>query len=681
MLKISIYRFAAFQFGPSTRRKDRLGRKLIFKTLLALMSGVVSVSTAAFAQTEPKTITLVAETPMSIGQSAYIDTLSDALVSAGFFVASEGSLATISRGAVRSVVAENEGALGLAFLQSQIEEGDAASSLLSTPGAFSNLNEQRVASQGLIGDTARDEINREGVVALRLWPHSTSVLASRTQLASINDFKGQKTVTGDPYSVAFFESLGAAPMQMAFAEVVTGLASGVADAAILPQLLIRSDVLDVFTDGTIIPEYKSQTGVTFVSSRWWRSLTAGEQRRLLAALDLAESAAAAAVQESTNEIIGQSLERGVQTVSWKSFDGTDIRSAVSYSIFQNARVEAEPILRYRDEIGALRQRFDQDDDLNTPEEKGSLVKPARVFFASNRRYDAGEQSLVDQFANSEDTSNTIRCGELTPPGEGRIGSVRGSVSLVAGTTISEIGDCVGLMSSAIQESGGQVLIYVHGYRNTFDDAVRAGLAFSRDAESEGVVIVWSWPSAGAFKSYLFDEESVVISEPAFSIFVNELVNSDGVEQVDFIAHSMGSRLLANLMRDEWIDQPSAVVLAAADVARPFLRQAVRKAGSAAVTLLATEGDLALLASRTIHSRTRAGQAKPLFLISGMDTIDLTAFDHWWSRNHGHAFTEREVVSDLSELLKGDWTALSRGLLPHPSTGSNIQHFRIGPDGS
>lgn len=676
-----IFCFAVVQWGPSTRGKCKFGREFCCRAFFAFLFGVVSLSTAAFAQTDQKIITLFAETPMSVGQAAYVDTLTDELVAAGFVPAGDGSVVTISRGEVRSVVAGNEGALGLAFLQFQIGEGDAASSLLSAPGAFSDLNEQRTASQGVIGDAARDEINSESVVALRLWPHSTSALASRTQLASINDFEGKKTVTGDPYSVAFFESLGAAPVQMAFTEVVSGLATGVADAAILPQGLITSDALGVFADGTVIPEYKTQTGVTLVSSSWWRSLTAGEQRRLLAALDLAESAAAAAVQESTDEFVSQSSERGVQTVSWQSFDGTDIRRAVSNSIFQNSKVEAEPILQLRDEIGALRQRTDQDGDSKEPEKKGSLEKPARVFFASNRRYDAGEQSLVDQFANTEDPSNTIRCGELKPPSEGRIGSVGESVALIVGTTVAESGDCVGLMSSAIQESGGQVLIHVHGYRNTFDDAVRAGLAFSRDAESEGVVIVWTWPSAGAFKSYLFDEESVVISEPIFSSFVSDLVNSNGVEQVDFLAHSMGSRLLANLMRDEWIHQPSAVVLAAADVSRPFLKQAIQNARSAAVTLLATEGDLALLASRTIHSRTRAGQGEPLFLISGMDTIDLTAFDHWWSKNHGHAFAEREVVSDLSRLFKGDWTALSRGLQPYLSTGSNVQHFRIGPDGS
>ncbi|MDM8166937.1 TRAP transporter substrate-binding protein DctP [Roseovarius sp.] len=651
------------------------------RLLLAFLSGFVSVSSAAFAQTDQKTISLVAETPRSVGQSAYVSVLTDELASAGFELAGDGRLVLIGRGEVRGVVAKNDGTLGFAFLQNQIGEGDAAAALLSAPGAFGGLSEQRAVTQGVIGDAARDEVNGEGVFALRLWPHSTSSLVSLTQLASIDDFIGKKTVTADPYSVAFVESLGAAPMQMEFAEVVTGLMVGAADAAILPQSVVGDDVFELFLDGTVVPEYKTQIGVTLVSSSWWQTLTAGEQRRLLAALDAAEAAAAAAVQESTDQAVDQALERGIQTVSWRSFEASDIRGAVSNSISQNSKVDAEPILQLRDEIKELEQQLDQDSDPNDSEEKGSLEKPARVFFASNRRFDPGEQMLIDRFANTEDSSNTLRCGELTPPGVGRIGSVQEQVRLLGGAAITEGDACIGLISSAVQDTGGQVLIHVHGYRNTFDDAVRAGLAFSRDAEIEGVVIVWSWPSAGAFKSYLFDEESIVISEPLFSSFVIDLATTDGVEQVDFVAHSMGSRLLANLMRDEWIGQPSAVALAAPDVSRHFLKQAVQTAQSAAVTLLATEGDLALLASRKIHARTRAGQAEPLFLISGMDTIDLTAFDRWWANNHGHAFLEREIVADLARLFKGEWTAVSRGLQPFPSPGSDIEHFRIGPDGS
>lgn len=651
------------------------------KRIQTILICLLSLTSTVQAQTDQKTITLFVESSTSPGQSAYVNVLSEELAAAGFAIAGDGSPLPVERGQIRAALLENASALGLAYLQTQVGEGDAAAALLSAPGAFLKLTDQRAALQGVIGDAARDEINDEGVLALRLWPHSTDALMSTTQLASFEDFRGKKTITGDPYSVAFFENLGAAPMQMAFAEVVVGLATGVADSAILPEGNIRGEVLELFRDGTIIPQYKTRTGVTLASSGWWQSLTAGEQRRLLGALETAEAAAAASVQEATEQATARSLESGIQTVSWQTFEAITLRNAVSFSISENSQVNAEPILKLRDDIGELEQRFNQDTDRNEPKQKGSLEQPARVFFASNRRFDSDEQLLVDRFANTEDPENALRCGELTPPGVGRVGKVPGDVTLVAGSTIVEGNACVELIASAVREAGGKVLIQVHGYRNTFDLAVRTGLAFSRDAESEGVVVVWSWPSGGEFKSYLFDEETVVISEPVFRSFSRNLSASEGVDEVNFLAHSMGSRLLVNLMRDEWTGQPSAVALAAADVSRPFLIQAVQAAHSASVTLLATEGDVALLASRKIHARPRAGQAKPLLLLPGVDTIDLTAYDHWWSKNHGHAFTEREVIADLAELFEGKWTAASRGLKPYPSPGSNIDHYRIAPDDS
>lgn len=642
---------------------------------------VLSLTSIAKAQTDQKTITLFSETPMSTGQSAYVRVLSEQLITAGFDVKGEDALVQVERGQIRAALLETGSALGLAYLQTQLSEGDAAAALLLTPGAFTDLNVQRAASQGIIGDAARDEINDEGIFALRLWPHSTDTLVSRTQIASTDDFKGLKAVTGDPYSVAFIADLGATSIQMAFAEVLTGLQAGIADSAVLPQDIFRGDVLDQFTEGTVVPEYRTRTGVTLASSDWWLSLTAGEQRRLLGALEAAEAAAAAAVQEATSQAIAQSLERGIQTVSWQTFDATDLRSAISFSILENSRVDGEAILRLRDDIEALQQRLPEDIDSIEEEQKGSLDVPARVFFATNRRFDPNEPLLSDRFANTDDPTSALRCGELTPAESGRVGSVSGDITLLPGSRVVEADACLAQISSAVRQANGKALVYIHGYRNTFDQAARTGLAFSRDAEIEGVVVVWSWPSAGEFKSYLLDEESVVISEPVFITFSRDLSDAEGVSEVNFLAHSMGSRLLVELMRDDWVGQPSAVVLAAADVSRPFLGQAVKSATSASITLLATEGDLALLASQKIHERTRAGQARPLLLLPGMDTIDLTAFDHWWSKNHGHALSEREVIADLAGLFGGMWTAASRGLQPYRSPGSDIDHYRIAPDGS
>lgn len=88
-----------------------------------------------------------------------------------------------------------------------------------------------------------------------------------------------------------------------------------------------------------------------------------------------------------------------------------------------------------------------------------------------------------------------------------------------------------------------------------------------------------------------------------------------------------------------------------------------------------------MASGVFHRTPRAGRADPLLLIDGMDTIDMTAFDKWWGcNNHRHVFVEPEIVADLAELFRGNWTAAERGLKPHRISGLNVDYYKIFPDG-
>lgn len=575
-------------------------------TLCMLFSLAVSVR----AQTDQRTITIYSETVPSEAQNEYIKVLVNGLRDAGFSLYSDRAI-QLDRGELKEVVKNQEGAIGLSFLQSQIGPGDVAAALLSTPGAFSNFREQREAQQGVIGDSARDEINEQEILALRLWSHSTDTLVSTIEIAEIDDFAGVKAMAGDDFSIAVIQELGASAVPMAFGEVMMGMQKGIADAVVLPQSAFEGNFLDIVGDGTAILEYKIRTGVTIVSSKWWKDLTATEQNQLLTILDDAEIAASEIVESATEWKLAQSLELGIQTISWRTFPDKDVRRAVSASIERISRENAEPILQLRDEINELRRRQDGNGSNNrrNPEERGSNEPPARVFFASNRRFDEQERSLSAKFANAEDPNSTIRCGELVPPGPGVIGETVEEVALVAGSSILEGDDCVSLIATATHDSGGTLLTYVHGYRNSFEDAVRSGLAFSRDAECDGVVLVWTWPSGAALASYQYDEESVTISEPSFLSLIHKLVASSKVAQINFLAHSMGSRFVSKLMRDAWINRPSAVVVAAADVTRPVLKQAVEAADSAEVSLLATEADRCPMGIPNVAPSTASRKSK------------------------------------------------------------------------
>ena len=699
------------------------------KCFRAFLICVLSLTSNAMAQSDQKTITLFSEIPKSPSLSEYVRVLTEKLETAGF-----NATPLVESGDIRKTLSDHDtgSALGMAYLQTQTGEGDMAAALFSTPGEFESFNEQRAALQGVIGDAARSEINDEDVVALRLWPHSTGIFVSTTRFDSVDDFQGKNIHTDDPYSVALFENLGAEIKPLAPTGGTDFSAAGAKqyggniqewlsmDADNVNAMFLPKGDLD---DQIVIPNHKLWAGVTMASFDWWLSLTAREQRQLIGALEAAEEAAAEIVENDTNKTIKKLQELGITTVSWREFNKLKFQNAMLSSISDKTGVDTKAVMQlynYIDYIKGIRQRPPhQDTETNEPEQKcsepeqkgsepeqkGSLNTPARVFFATNRRFDQKKlvdkfansqdpekekERLVDKFANSQDPENVLRCGELAPPGLGEVGEVSGEVTLVKGSMIVQGEDaCVEEISSAVYETGGKALIHVHGYANEFKAAVRTGLAFSRDAEREGVVVVWSWPSGGCLRHYGLDTERIKTSEPIFDSFSRSLSESRGVRTVNFLAHSMGSRLLANLMRDNWIEQPSAVVLAAADVSRFFLKQAVKAAQSASITLYATKRDFALLASGVFHQDPRAGRADPLLLIDGMDTIDMTAFDKWlgcnkWEwlgcNNHRHVFVEPEIVADLAELFRGNWTAAERGLKPHRISGLNVDYYKIFPDG-
>ena len=64
----------------------------------------------------------------------------------------------------------------------------------------------------------------------------------------------------------------------------------------------------------------------------------------------------------------------------------------------------------------------------------------------------------------------------------------------------------------------------------------------------------------------------------------------------------------------------------------------------------------------------------MFLMSELDTIDLSEFDRVLSLNHSHGFRMAEVVADLSVLFKGDWLASDRNLQAQRSGAAT--YYRI-----
>ena len=229
----------------------------------------------------------------------------------------------------------------------------------------------------------------------------------------------------------------------------------------------------------------------------------------------------------------------------------------------------------------------------------------------------------------------------------------------------------------------EVLLFVHGYNVGFQDAVARTAQIAYDLHFEGLATLYSWPSEGSVPKYMIDEANVAWSRPRFAQFLTMLRDRLGAETVHILAHSMGSRLVAETMASlAPLTDPHVARLRQLVFAAPDIDAATFKDLAAAfhekverVTLYASSDDLALKASKLAHKYQRAGESGlDLVILNAVDTVDATAVD---TSLLGHAYygDNRSVLADMFDLIRRGSPPPARfGLIPKDRYGSRYWLF-------
>ncbi|MDQ6765412.1 MAG: alpha/beta hydrolase, partial [Verrucomicrobiota bacterium] len=93
------------------------------------------------------------------------------------------------------------------------------------------------------------------------------------------------------------------------------------------------------------------------------------------------------------------------------------------------------------------------------------------------------------------------------------------------------------------------LIFVHGYNNTFEQALSRGAQLVRDLNYDGPAFVFSWPSKGNWWQYRTDRAAAKNAGKSLAAFIRSVAATNGVEKIHIIAHSMGNRVLLAALKD------------------------------------------------------------------------------------------------------------------------------------
>jgi esterase/lipase superfamily enzyme len=213
--------------------------------------------------------------------------------------------------------------------------------------------------------------------------------------------------------------------------------------------------------------------------------------------------------------------------------------------------------------------------------------------------------------------------------------------------------------TALDEAERQILIYLHGYNVTFDEAAIRAAQMGADLKITGATAFFSWASHGTLGSYVADGDRIAASEKAIGQFLVAIANQAGANKAHIIAHSMGNRGLARAMQ-RILAEASAhsglrfghIILAAPDIEVSLFRQlaAIYPLYCERATMYVSARDRALGISKWLQDSDRAGYTPPITVVPGIDTIEVTDMD-LTLLGHGYYAEADGVIRDMFDLLQ------------------------------
>ncbi len=95
----------------------------------------------------------------------------------------------------------------------------------------------------------------------------------------------------------------------------------------------------------------------------------------------------------------------------------------------------------------------------------------------------------------------------------------------------------------------RVLVFVHGFNSNYADAVYRFAQLMHDARIDAAPLLFTWPSRGNMLDYVYDRESTIYSRFGLGDVLKVAAESPDVREIILVAHSMGTWLTMEALRD------------------------------------------------------------------------------------------------------------------------------------
>lgn len=212
----------------------------------------------------------------------------------------------------------------------------------------------------------------------------------------------------------------------------------------------------------------------------------------------------------------------------------------------------------------------------------------------------------------------------------------------------------------------QVVIFVHGFNNTYSDAVFRFAQIIHDSGTDAAPILFTWPSRGNVFDYLYDKESTNFSRRALEDLILQSAESPDVGEVTILAHSMGSWLTAEALRGVAMRNKTIpakvknVILASPDIDIDVFRRQMIEMGAQRphFTIFSSTRDKALQVSRWLSggvNRVGGFDSTPYaadLAKLGITVVDTSSVKPDDALGHNTFADNRDMVQLLGRRLAG-----------------------------
>lgn len=298
---------------------------------------------------------------------------------------------------------------------------------------------------------------------------------------------------------------------------------------------------------------------------------------------------------------------------------------------------------------------------------GSLARPAvapandQVIYALTNRKPVKGALKTPWFSHERQGQARLARVTLTRPDGSYTGMVQAAWS--GDRQIREVALDQRPVAEAMQGSvaGREALLYIHGYKESFQSAVVSAAELADGIGFDGRSMVFSWPSRAALLDYGYDRESALFSRDSVEDAFTSLLSDGGVSRLHIVAHSMGTLLTVETLRqmfarhgDVFAGKLGAVVLASADIDIDLFANSLERLRSIVpkITVISSTSDKALEVSRRLAGGVaRAGAATRDELEKlGVRVVDASDHGGWAVIKHDLFLTDGEVRQVLRRAI-------------------------------